>query len=109
MSALYRVALGLMGLSYLACLLCVAVPIAAQPAAPTTRSVYLPLITRFQTTPFGAEPNISWIAKPTISDRAKQLGIKWVRINSISWRKIQPTRGGAYNVSALAMFERDLQ
>jgi hypothetical protein len=83
--------------------------ISARRAAPLTRFVYLPMVMRFEVMPFGIETSSGWIANAAVNNRAQQLGVKWIRMNAIRWRAIQPNRGGPYNVAALAKFERDLQ
>jgi hypothetical protein len=75
----------------------------------TTRSIYLPLISRFQSTPFGVETRAGGIVNTAVNSYAKQLGAPWVKLNEVRWRPVQPTRDSAYDVTALAMFERDLQ
>jgi hypothetical protein len=78
--------------------------------AQTTNRIYLPLVAHVMTTPFGAEIEPAAILNPTISGHARQLGLKWIRLNySIRWRAVQPTRGAAYDTTSLAVFERDLQ
>jgi Cellulase (glycosyl hydrolase family 5) len=84
----------------------VAAPV-GQPQAP--RSIYLPLLTRFQSMPFGVETNRGWMANTTVRDRAKQLGAKWVRLNAVRWRLVQPTRESSYVVSGLAQIDYDVQ
>jgi hypothetical protein len=63
---------------------------------------------RFRGTPFGAEASWGGMSHPGVKDQARELGIKWIRLNAISWRLIQPVRDKPYNVSALASFEREL-
>src|SRR5436309_2817183 len=109
MAPLWRATFILTGLVCLAFASVGVAPTSAQPKAAPTRFVYLPVVMRFQTMPFGAETSRGWMANTSVSDRARQLGIRWVRLNAVSWRLVQPTRGAPYNVSGLASFDRDLQ
>jgi hypothetical protein len=77
--------------------------------AQTTKSIYLPLISRFQSMPFGFETRAGGIINTTVRSYAKELGARWVKLNEVRWRPVQPTRDSAYDVTALATFERDLQ
>lgn len=81
----------------------------SQRAATPAKSLYLPLVSRAWISPFGAQPNRSWMARPGVRARARELGIGWVRLDLSSWRTVQPTRESPYDVTALAAFERDLQ
>jgi Cellulase (glycosyl hydrolase family 5) len=80
-----------------------------QPQPQIARPVYLPLIAHFEAIPFGVETSRGWLAKTEVRASAQQLGIKWVRLNAIRWRPIQPTQGAPYDVSRLASFDADLQ
>jgi Cellulase (glycosyl hydrolase family 5) len=81
----------------------------SQPQPQATRSIYLPYIGRTYSMPFGVETRGGWMTNTTVNSHAKELGARWVRLNEIRWRLIQPTRDGGYDVAALAMLERDLQ
>jgi hypothetical protein len=81
----------------------------AQPETRATGALYLPLVSRYQWTPFGVETTRGWILKAGVSDRARELGAKWVRLNAIRWRLVQPTQGAPYDVTGLASFESDLR
>jgi hypothetical protein len=109
MARLWRAIFVLIGLACLAFASVGVAPTSAQPKSAPTISVYLPVIMRFQSIPFGVETRNGWMANTTVNSYAKQLGARWVRLNELRWRLIQPTHDGAYDVTALAMFERDLQ
>src|SRR5688500_15240953 len=81
----------------------------AQPQAQANRSIYLPLIARIQPMPFGVETTRGWMSNAAVTGHAKALGIGWVRLNAVLWRRVQPTRGAPYDVAGLKTFERDLQ
>ncbi len=60
---------------------------------------------------FGVETNPGRIADPVILSRAQELGIGWIRLNSVSWRDVQPEEGmppDAWNWEQLQTFEREL-
>jgi len=62
--------------------------------------------------PFGFETTTGQLANPTILNYAKQLGASFVRLNTVSWRSVQPTQDlplAQWNWSALATFEQELQ
>jgi hypothetical protein len=73
-------------------------------------NLYLPLIANQYpwVSVFGIETNTGMITNPSVQTYAQQLGAHWLRLNTVSWRAVQPVRGGAYNWSALAAFEQDL-
>ncbi|NJN66368.1 MAG: hypothetical protein HC884_06465 [Chloroflexaceae bacterium] len=61
---------------------------------------------------FGAETNPGKITDSVILSRAQELGIGWVRLNSVSWRDVQPDEGtppDAWNWDRLQTFEQELQ
>lgn len=70
--------------------------------------LYLPLVfdRSGYVSPFGYE-----IYKPDqifnqqTRNHARALGASWTRINTVSWREVQPTQGAPYNWSVLAEFE----
>jgi hypothetical protein len=107
--SLWRALLALLSLSALVVALFGQAAALAQPVAPAEYTIYLPIVTRFQTMPFGAQTAPGWIGNAMIIDRAQNLGIQWVRLDMGGWSKVQPTRGAPYNVTALATFERDLK
>jgi hypothetical protein len=109
MAPLWRATFILIGLVCLAFASVGVAPTSAQPKAAPTRFVYLPVVMRFQAMPFGAETSRGWMANTMVGDRARQLGIRWVRLNAVSWRLVQPARGAPYDVSGLSIFDRDLQ
>jgi hypothetical protein len=80
-----------------------------QPQPQATTTIYLPFISRFNPTPFGVETNRGWMAQTVVRDQAQKLGIKWLRLNAVQWRLVQPKRGEPYDVAGLAKFDRDLQ
>ncbi len=44
----------------------------------------------------------------TLKARARELGMGWVRLHSVSWEAVEPTREGGYQWGALAAFEQEL-
>ena len=70
--------------------------------------VYLPLITHTWNSPFGIEVNRPWMIKQSVFAQANDLGAKWVRLNAVSWRSVQPTQDRNYDWEALLEFEADL-
>lgn len=92
-------------------LMLVTLPVATFAEDP--HQVYLPVVrtqSDSQAVPFGVE--IIAGGMPTVSQQASELGIGWVRINSISWQSVQPemdTKPEDWNWEALASFESDLQ
>lgn len=94
-------ALLLMALSLLAS----AAPPQQDESAPTL--LYLPFVlSPPKPNAFGIQTyNLHY--SPT-TQRARELGSYWARIDKVSWRAVQPVRGGAYNWSVLAPLEADL-
>ncbi len=79
---------------------------------PTT--LYLPVITNNYPwiSPFGAESNPLLLPGTRLYTRTVELGIGWVRLNGsnrISWRLLQPERGGSIQWENLANFEKELR
>lgn len=79
-------------------------------AADTPATVYLPLIIdqRVWPSPFGFESGTGKLSTPAVSAQVQALGPRWVRLNAINWRQIQPAPDSPYNWDVLAAFERDL-
>lgn len=77
-------------------------------AATPDRKLYLPVITNTLASPFGVQISQPWIYRQSVFVRANELGAKWLRLDLISWRDVQPTRGGDYNWGALLNFESEL-
>lgn len=69
---------------------------------------YLPLVVSEWSSPFGIEINTNHIVTQSVFARANELGAQWVRLNTVSWRQVQPTRDSAYNWQALLNFEAEL-
>jgi hypothetical protein len=77
---------------------------------PYRGETYLPLASsryRDWTPPYGVEAYR--LASYAQQERADELGTGWVRLNSLSWREIQPDEGGAYRWEAAADFEQELR
>lgn len=71
-------------------------------------SVYMPLVINDWASPFGIEVNTNRIVTQSVFARASELGAQWVRLNTVSWRRVQPTRDGPYDWEALIPFETEL-
>lgn len=62
--------------------------------------------------PFGVETNPGWINNPTIQQRAKDMGISWLRLNTLSWRNLQLAENAPpehWNWAAVDTFVQELQ
>lgn len=60
---------------------------------------------------FGFETYTNYINNGTIKERARDVGASWVRLNTVSWRDLQPTEDtppDQWNWSKLATFEKEL-
>lgn len=60
---------------------------------------------------FGVETNTGRIVNTTIKQRARQLGAAWLRLNTVSWRSVQPeadTPEEQWDWTALSVFETEL-
>lgn len=57
---------------------------------------------------FGVETNTGRIANPIINQRTQQLGVSWIRLNTVSWQSVQPTEERVYHWDALETFEEEL-
>ncbi len=71
--------------------------------------VYLPLIISSNPSPFGVESSTPLEQGTTLYTRTVELGVRWVRLNRISWRLLQPTQGGQIQWENLAAFEDELR
>ncbi|NJP06408.1 MAG: glycoside hydrolase family 5 protein [Chloroflexaceae bacterium] len=97
------IGIGLIGLLFVSLLLPVQ-------AIEQTNTVYLPLIQRpKEPNAFGIETaslNRNWLR-----DRAESLGSTWVRLNTVSWRDVQPDNAATFNwdVESIQTFESELQ
>src|SRR5688572_8901997 len=74
--------------------------------AATPAKVYLPLAIKDgpHSSFLGFETNTRTLGQPHISVQARGLNAKWVRLNTVSWREIQPTPERVYNWDAAAGF-----
>ena len=73
--------------------------------------IYVPLVFNNYpwVSPFGVESNVS-LASGTISTRAIELGVGWIRLNGrISWRELQPNEGDPIRWDLLTDFENELR
>jgi hypothetical protein len=79
-------------------------------ASTATKKVYLPSISYvWESSPFGFEVAAPRsMLKGNVFDKAVNLQAKWIRIGPVSWRAVQPQRGGTYNWGVLAEFEAGL-
>lgn len=59
--------------------------------------------------PFGFETTTRHFTTPAVQAQARELGATWVRINTVSWRTVQPTSERTYNWEVLAGFEEALR
>lgn len=57
---------------------------------------------------YGQETGLGRLLDPRTIKYASQLGGKWIRLNAVSWRNVQPVEGGEYNWAALAKFDTQL-
>lgn len=60
---------------------------------------------------FGVETGTRQIARPITLQRAQQLGATWIRLNTISWRSVQPEPDvppEQWNWATLSAFEEEL-
>lgn len=60
---------------------------------------------------FGFETYTNYINNNTIKERAQDVGASWVRLNTVSWRDLQPTEDtppDQWNWNTLATFEKEL-
>jgi hypothetical protein len=74
-------------------------------------TLYLPLVQERSgwVSPFGYELwSSNDIRHPIVKSQARALDASWTRINTVSWRDVQPTENGPLNWSALANFEQQL-
>lgn len=94
------------------------VVLAARPASlanaetagpPDGSKLFLPIVNhRFpQSNPFGFESTA--LANGGFSSRAGELKGRWIRLNGISWRDVQPSQKNLVNWPALAGFEQELR
>ena len=76
---------------------------------PEPPPVHLPVVARSYPwqSPFGVQ--IAREMGTFLQNRARDLGIKWVRLQRVSWRDIQPIEGGPYDWSVLSSFEDELR
>src|SRR5688572_32695571 len=102
----WRALLALLILSALALVSPGGAATSARPTAPSTHTIYLPLVQHSRSLPFGAQPDRGQLAKAIIVERARDLGVQWTHLDMAFWYRLQPTRGAPYNVAALAQFER---
>lgn len=77
-------------------------------------TVYLPVVMNNYPwiSPFGVESNPLLLPGTMLYTRTVELGVGWVRLNGsnrISWRLLQPTRGGSILWQNLASFENELR
>ncbi len=75
-------------------------PVTAPPAHPAVSGV------------FGIETNTGRLPDEAVLGRAQELSASWVRLNTISWRQVQPAPHlppDAWNWDALATFEHELE
>jgi hypothetical protein len=86
---------------------------AGQPVATTDEyQVFLPIVLNtfpYQTSPFGIETKASFITNTALVERADELGTRWVRMNRISWKTVQPNQGDPLDWSKLADFENEIR
>jgi hypothetical protein len=74
-------------------------------AQSSNNTIYLPLVMGSQSsgtasiTPFGVENNAFYMDDAMLQ-RTQQLGVSWIRLNSIKWSEVQPTPDAAYNWDA---------
>jgi hypothetical protein len=77
------------------------------PAA--THMLYLPAVVSDYpwVSPFGIEtlPPLT----QTLTDRAEELGVGWMRLHRLYWRDVQPTEQSAYDWSTMSAFEDELR
>lgn len=70
-------------------------------------ALYLPLVAISpKPNAFGFQTYV--MSYPPTTQRARELGGYWVRIDEISWRTIQPTQGAPYDWSQLAGVEQEI-
>lgn len=94
-------------------LLCVGLSLIgiSRSAAQSTHTLYLP-ITLYQPpaiTPFGFETSSGSITRSSVFTQAENLGATWIRLNTVSWRAVQPTPDPVYDWGKLATFEQELR
>ncbi len=112
-----RRVMGIVGVSVVALLVLlggVVAPTAAeQPPQPVAdNTVYLPIVGKQAgaLTVFGFETIEGNLARSDVQARARDLNVSWVRLNSISWREVQPTANLSvedWNWAALQAFEQE--
>jgi hypothetical protein len=74
-----------------------------------TTTVTLPIVLRDYPwiSPFGAEVSTSFDG--SLLTHAEDLGLTWIRLHRVSWRKVQPVENGPYDWSVLSSFENELR
>jgi hypothetical protein len=80
--------------------------------SPQTTVLPEPQATMPTVRPFGVETNSGRINQAIIQQRAGELGISWLRLNTLSWRDLQPTEETppeAWNWETLDTFTYELQ
>ncbi|NTW01261.1 MAG: cellulase family glycosylhydrolase [Oscillochloris sp.] len=77
-------------------------------AQASTHTLYLPLIMRAPSPSIFGFEVATTITATSISARAKDLGAYWMRINTVQWSKIEPTRGAQYDWTSLSSFNLSL-
>lgn len=75
-------------------------------------AIYLPVISNLYPwrSPFAIETG--WqITRPEVTEKAQELGAKWIRLNEVSWREVEPIRSEPrqYNWAVLRTFEAELE
>lgn len=82
-----------------------------QSAAQSSYTLYIPMAQtdRIFITPFGIETGNGVIDDPLVLEQARKLRAGWIRLNTVSWRAVQPTPERDYHWSALVGFEQELQ
>jgi hypothetical protein len=78
-------------------------------AQSTTTQIFLPIAnTEKLWLRYGVETINRPISEPAIQQRAAELGVVTVRVNSLSWRAVQPDNPQQFNEAALAAFEKEV-
>lgn len=79
-------------------------------AAGEPGAIYLPIIgtgAPFHSF-YGVEILPKVLLKPNVVQASQQLGARWVRINGVSWRAVQPQEGDTFNWSAIETLETQI-
>ncbi len=73
-----------------------------------SKTIFVPIVQQpgFAQSVFGVQSN--HLSRPTVKQKAIQLGARWVRIQGLSWRAVQPKQYGALDWHAVAAIENDL-